>query len=91
MNRQLTITTEPIDEAVSKLVMSTLADADWAKSGPPLDYQGSPPALFSRLGLTEKDGWVPPKDPSETQAAAKKWLQENSAKYRIQRFVAEKE
>ena len=42
-----------------------------------------------RLGLTDKDGWTPPKTGNQMDAA-KKWLKDNAGKYRIQRFVAPK-
>lgn len=88
--------TEPIDAEQSKLILQTLAEADWNKNDPLL--RGGPRVLFMQLGLTDKDGWKPPtrKDPKTNRelidyqaipAAAQKWLKDNAGTYRIQRFV----
>jgi hypothetical protein len=82
--------TEPIDAAQSKLILQTLADADWKAAPRPgigLNTM-TPQALFFRLGLQPKDGWTQPKDFKELPAAAQKWLKDNADTYRIERFVA---
>jgi hypothetical protein len=52
-----------------------------------------------QLRLTPKDGWTPPQQGAmqdyrvhlkEWDAAAQKWLKENSSTYRLQRWVPEK-
>ena len=80
---------EPIDAAQSKAILTALADADWT-IGNPRQAQASPQAMFNRLGLTDKDGWVPPKDARRYADEAKAWLKEHADTYRIQRFVPEK-
>ena len=89
------VKTEPIDAEQSKQILLALADADWtpkAVVGPgrftalPLNAQ----SIFFQLGLTEKDGWTPPKDAAAIPDAARQWLKDNAEKYRIERFVAEK-
>jgi hypothetical protein len=86
--------TEPIDAEQSRLILRTLAEADWTKVDP--ETRLSALQLFYRLGLRPEDGWVPPRpapgpNPAqEVHAAAKQWLKANAATYRIQRFVAAK-
>jgi hypothetical protein len=82
--------TEPIDATQSKLILQTLADADWkAAPRPGIGlYLMTPQALFFRLGLQAKDGWVQPKDGKAIPEAAQKWLKDNADTYRIERFVA---
>jgi hypothetical protein len=81
--------TEAIDADESKLILQALAEADWDPAKAP-GFQLNPQALFLRLGLTDKDGWTPPKDFAKFGAAAKRWLEDNAEKYRVQRFIAEK-
>jgi hypothetical protein len=81
--------TEPIDAKESKLILETLAKADW-KQMPTRPFQMTPQTVFFRLGLTEKDGWKQPQDFQKLPDAAKKWLEDNADTYRIQRFVATK-
>jgi hypothetical protein len=82
--------TEPIDAAQSKLILQTLADADWkAAPRPGLFNQMTAQALFFRLGLQPKDGWTQPKDFNELPDAAQKWLKDNVNTYRIERFVTD--
>ena len=84
--------TEPIDAEQSKQILQALADADWApKVGGPFGFRLTPQSVFFRLGLTPKDGWTQPKDFNQTADEAKKWLKDNADKYRIERFVADKE
>jgi hypothetical protein len=83
-----------VDAEESKQVLLALADADWtvkpAGPGPRIGFQMSPLNSFFQLGLTEKDGWRPPQDGKELEAAAKKWLKDNADKYRIQKFADDK-
>jgi hypothetical protein len=85
---------EPIDAGMSKLILNTLADADWAPAkpgGPPGNNQLMPLNLFFRLNLTDKDGWKPPMDGNKFAEAAQQWIKDNKDKYVLKRFVAEKE
>jgi len=84
--------TEDVGAEESKLILQTLADADWSPKlvAGPGGFQMSPQMSFFQLGLTEKDGWKPPQDGKELEAAAKKWLKDNADKYRVQKFVADK-
>jgi hypothetical protein len=79
--------TEPIDAELSKLILTAIAEANWNQNV--LRGQAHPYAVFSRLGLTEQDGWSPRnfKNIQDHYAAAQAWLQKNAATYRIQRFV----
>jgi hypothetical protein len=83
-----------VDAEESKQVLLALADADWTVKQPPpgprIGFQMTPMNSFFQLGLTEKDGWKPPQDGKEIEAAAKKWLKDNADKYRIQRYADDK-
>ncbi len=84
--------TELIDAGQSKQILGALAEADWApKVGGPFGFRLTPQSVFYRLGLTPKDGWTQPKDYKQTADEAKKWLKDNADKYRIERFVADKD
>ncbi len=76
--------TEPISADESKRLLTALAQADWSSSR---DRQLNPIAVFARLGLTDKDGWTPPINFDDFGREAKRWLQANADKYRVQRFV----
>jgi hypothetical protein len=79
--------TEPIDPELSRRLLAVLAE------GPLSDKAAREPTgrltLFFRLGLTEEDGWDPPKSLPGISAAAEKWLGENAGTYRIRRYVPE--
>lgn len=81
--------TEPISAAESRLILSALVEQpDWDKGvrTPP-----TPWLVFYRLGITEKDGWVMPKNIKGTEdlrKAAQAWFQQKGQDYRIQRFLA---
>jgi hypothetical protein len=79
---------EPIDAEESKLILQALAQADWTKPVTPMDVSAQ--RVFNQLNLTAKDGWTRPKVAKEFPTAAKKWLQENAGKYRIQRYASAK-
>jgi hypothetical protein len=82
--------TAPIDAEESKLILQTLANAEWkAAPGPRFNFMMNPQNLFFRLGLTPADGWVQPKDFRNLEVEAKKWLKANAGTYRIQRFTNE--
>jgi hypothetical protein len=85
--------TEDVPAEQSKLILKTLADADWApKPQPPgglFGFQMNPQAIFFQLGLTDKDGWKQPQDGTKIEQEAKKWLKENAESYKMQRFVTE--
>jgi hypothetical protein len=85
---------EPIDADMSKQIMNVLADADWTppKPGVPQNnFQVTPIGIFFRLGVNEKDGWKPPQDGAKFNEYVETWVKENKDKYRIKKFVAEKE
>lgn len=78
---------EPIDAEESKLLLETIVNSKWEqiRFGQTNAYQ-----LFLQLGITEKDGWTPPrnvKSIEEIQQAAQTWYREKGGTYRIQRFV----
>lgn len=79
---------EPVDAAQSKAILQALADADWTVRDP-RQAQGSPQAMFNRLGLTKADGWAPPKEAGRWAEVAKQWLKGHADTYRIRRFVAQ--
>jgi hypothetical protein len=77
---------EPIDAEASKQIMQTLADADWQAQVNFASLRPNPTQLFQRLGVTAKDGFVPPKG-GNYQDAIRMWLVRNADTYRIQRYV----
>ncbi len=81
--------TESIEADESKLILTALADADFAKPIAPNTVM--PRTAFAQLNLTDKDGWVwkpAPNTPATAYGeAAKRWLKEHADTYRIQRFV----
>jgi hypothetical protein len=88
--KSLSAKTEPIDAEQSKLILQTLAAADWT---PVKDLtQLSPLMVLHRLPLTAKDGWMPPpaSDANAYAAYAQKWCMEHAGSYRIEKFVTEK-
>ncbi|MGE3803735.1 MAG: hypothetical protein AB7K24_03565 [Gemmataceae bacterium] len=78
--------TEPIAAEESKLILKALRDADWTRPTHEVYARG----MFARLGLQPADGWTPPKEIKQYDAAAKAWLDKNADTYRIQRYVADK-
>jgi hypothetical protein len=84
--------TEAIDAEESKLVLQTLADADWdlqVRSAASA-LAVNPEATFVQLDLREADDWKRPEDFDAFPAAARKWLKEHAEKYRLRRNVFEK-
>jgi hypothetical protein len=79
--------TEPIEADLSKLILETLAAADWNTPSAAVGPYGS----FIRLGLTDKDGWTQPNDFKEFVPAARKWLREHADSYRIRRVRPRRE
>jgi hypothetical protein len=82
---------EDIDAEESKLILKGLADGDWSKGFSPTEL--TPMMVFGRLNLQPKDGWNaqgPFNTPNAYQDAAKAWLKDHADKYRIQRYVTEK-
>jgi hypothetical protein len=94
--------TEPIDAAQSKLILEAIARADWfidLKTLPAASEDlVTPRRVFYTLGPTAKDGWNPPQQgnrdfriwQAELDAAAQKWLKDNTSTYRVQRWVPDK-
>jgi hypothetical protein len=80
--------TKPIDAEQSRLILKILCEGELE---PPEDDEPfTRLTLFFRLNLTAKDGWVPPRALQEVPTAARKWLEDNAATYRIQQYVAAK-
>jgi hypothetical protein len=77
----------PIDAEESKLILQTLADADWQARADFRSLRANAPQLFSQLGITARDGFTPAPGGNIT-AASQKWLRDNAQTYRIQRYVA---
>jgi hypothetical protein len=87
--------TEAADAETSKLVLTALAEANW--KGPIVgNPRLSPQNLFNQLGVTDKDGFTPPKkevmgqkqvDYQQLPEYTQQWLKDNAGKYRLQRFV----
>jgi hypothetical protein len=80
---------EAIPAEESKMLMSNLAEANWAINNPRLGYQLSPRAMFARLGATAADGWTAPAA-EKFEEAAKAWLKENAGKFKIQGYIRPK-
>ncbi|MFL5242934.1 MAG: hypothetical protein ACJ8FY_12565 [Gemmataceae bacterium] len=76
---------QPIDAKESQLILQALAEANWEKPGEDLGHDMRPDSLFARLNLTQKDGW----NQQITADAAKNWLKENAAKYRVKKLLAD--
>ncbi len=79
---------EPVSAVESKLILETLANANW--NAPALSYYLRPLGAFQRLGLSAKDGWTPPKNYREIPVVAKQWLKKNASTYRIKQWVLKK-
>jgi hypothetical protein len=77
--------TEPIPADESKHILSILSEADWDTKEP--STAGTPMSLFLRLDLTDADGWAPPADLPQVVPAAKKWIHDHLADYRIRRYL----
>lgn len=81
-----------IDGEESKLLLKTLAEADWRVDNDamnPIMYPPHPYHVFLRLGVTKADGYDPPtNDNRDTLKYTQSWLRDNQEKYRIQRFWA---
>src|SRR5262249_16490004 len=77
--------TEPIAPAESNRILTILSEADWEAKEP--SVAGTPLSLFLRLDLTSADGWAPPAELPKVVPAAKKWLHDHAAEYRIQRYL----
>jgi hypothetical protein len=87
----------------SKLILKALAEGEWTNKVRPGTPTGPTPLqAFYSLGLTEKDGWTPPKFPRPqagqppvdfaalTKEAFVKWLEGPGKDYQIKRFVRKK-
>jgi hypothetical protein len=86
--------TKAIGKDESKLILKTIADADWTK--PEEKYKVYATNLFYRLGLQATDGWTQLKfAPGQNytqvlQDAFKEWLKDKGKDYKVQQYVAEK-
>src|SRR5262249_38375872 len=69
----------------SRLILTALAEADWNKRV--RNAAMSPRYLFSRLGVTARDGWRRPDDFRDFAQEAKRWLRDNAGTFRRGRFV----
>jgi hypothetical protein len=85
-----------IEAEESKLILKTLAEADWSdvtEAIAPGKYPTHPYGVFLQLGVTKADGYDPPKntpDVRDTLKYTQVWLRDNQEKYRIQRFTSSK-
>jgi len=83
-----------IDAGESKLLLKSLAEADWQDVNEAISsskYPTHPYRLFLQLGVTKTDGYDPPKnapDFRDTLRYTQSWLRDNQEKYLIQRFSA---
>ncbi len=78
---------EPIDASESKLILKTLAEADWKTSVNFASLRLDPFTIFQRLGVGPKEGFRPRMD-MNLYAAARDWLAANADTFRVQRYVA---
>jgi hypothetical protein len=84
---------EKMSAEESKLILQSLAEANWAKADPTLP---APLQAMYLLALTPEDGWNPPKaEPGKDfnevmQAAFVKWLDGPGKDYRINKLVPKK-
>jgi hypothetical protein len=81
--------TEAIEAEQSKCILAALAEGNWSTKETPAP--GSPLSLFLRLGLTKADGWETPTALADVAPAARKWLHDHAADYRIRRYVPPEE
>jgi hypothetical protein len=81
--------TEPIDAEQSRLILSVLAEGEWTEKDV-RDPMGRL-RLFSRLDLTDMEGWKSPPSVKEAAEAARQWLRANAATFRIRRYVPEED
>jgi hypothetical protein len=79
--------TEPVPAAETKLILQTLAEADWKAERGPLGFYLAPQGMFFRLGIGPAEGWKQPDDFNQIEPEAKKWLKANAEKFKLQRFV----
>jgi RNA polymerase sigma factor (sigma-70 family) len=85
-----------IDADESKLILKTLAEADWSDDTEalcPSKYPSHPYQVFLQLGVTKADGYDPPikaPDSRDILRYTQNWLRDNQEKYRIQRFTSSK-
>jgi hypothetical protein len=81
--------TELIASDESKRILTILSEADWEAKEKPV--AGTPLSLFLRLDLASADGWEPPAELPKVVPAAKKWLRDHLADYRIRRYLPPEE
>jgi hypothetical protein len=84
--------TEEVSAEQSKAILTTLAEANWATIDASFGLNLQPSMLFSRLELTDKDGWdqkLGQQDPTKLDDLRKQWFKDHADSYRIQRYVAE--
>jgi hypothetical protein len=79
--------TEPVDAALSKLILQTLAEADWSKAT--FDNTVTAQRLFAQLNPSAKDGWNPQNLASakDVESTSKRWLTDNAGRFRVETFV----
>ena len=82
-----------IDAEESKLLLKTLAEADWQDVNEAITTSKYPPhpyRVFLELGVKKADGYGPPAnapDFRDTLRYTQTWIRDNQEKYRIQRFT----
>jgi len=81
---------EPIDAEESKLILKAIAQSDWSinRNSDALPFG---PEMFGQLGVSQKDGYSPMnvRNQQDIYKAMQTWLNDNTDKYRIQKFVAD--
>lgn len=82
---------EPIPAEQSRLILESLAKADWTRPFPSDQIEPFGVFTMSFLNLQDKDNW-PPKDFKHQKGmfsvpAVRSWLDTNAATYRIERYV----
>ena len=90
--------TETVDDDISKLILTSLGEADWKGPGAPGLFRMNPQMIFNLLDLKEQDGFTPPTmevqgrkqiDYNKLADYSKQWCKDNAGKYKIQRLVYE--
>ena len=79
-----------IDAEVSKLLLKTLAEADWQENEAIDKYPPHPYRVFLELGVKKADGYDPPANPSDDRDTLRythTWLRDHQEKYRIKCFT----
>jgi len=77
---------EVVPAEESKLILQTLAQADWTPKPIQLGEM-TPQAVFYRLGL-KPEQWTQPATAQDVQPSMQRWLKDNAGTFKLTRFVA---